>query len=133
MFRQTKGVIGRIAAGLVALTIATPAMADDWTLMCSYEQGVLVEIKYNAGDPSHEVAIRLNGTTDLLAHRAFVPAARLTAPGSYTFIVDRERTAVANERNLIIRLNTETMTSNLEAGNGASWDYLSLQGTCSEK
>ena len=133
MFRQTKGVIGRIATGLAALTIATPAMADDWTLICSYDQGVLVEIKYNAGDPSHEVAIRLNGMTDLLAHRAFVPAARLTAPGSYTFIVDRERTGVANERNLIIRVNADTMASTLEAGNGVSWDYLSLPGTCSEK
>lgn len=133
MFRQTKGVIGRIATALAALTIATPAMADDWTLICSYEQGVLVEIKYNAGDPSHDVAVRLNGATNLLTHRAFVPAARLTAPDGYTFIVDRERAGVGNERNLIIRLNTETMASTLEAGNGVSWDYLSLKGTCSEK
>lgn len=133
MFRQTKSVIGRIVAGLAALVSATSATADDWTLACNYEQGVLVEIKYLAGDPSHQVAIVLNGTTDLLVHRAFVPAARLTAPGGYTFIVDRERTGVGNERNLIIRLNTDTMTSTLEAGNGVSWDYLSLRGTCAEK
>lgn len=50
----------------------------------------------------------------------------------YTFIVDRERTGVGNERNLIIRLDTDTMMSTLEAGNGVSWDYLLLQGTCSE-
>jgi hypothetical protein len=120
-------------AGLSAFALASPARADDWTLVCSYERGVIVEIKYNAGDPSHEVAVKLNGTTDLLAHRAFVPAARLTAPGSFTFIVDRERTGLANERNLIIRLNTDTMASTIEAGNGASWDYLSLQGACSER
>jgi len=101
--------------------------------VCNYDRGVLVEIKYEAGDPSHEVAVRLNGETDFLTHRAFVPAARLTGPNGYTFIVDRERTGMGNERNLIIRLNTDTMTSTLEAGNGVSWDYLSLQGTCSEK
>lgn len=133
MFRQIKGVIECIAAGLAACVVATPVMAEDWNLICSYEQDVLVEIKYKAGDPSHNVAIRLNGKTDLLAHREFVPAARLSAPGSYTFIVDRDRTGVGNERNLIIRLDTDTMTSTLEAGNGVSWDYLSLQGTCSEK
>lgn len=116
-----------------AVALASPAQADDWTLVCSYDRGVLVEIKYNAGDPSHDVAVRLNGETNLLTHRAFVPAARLTAPNSYTFIVDRERTGVGNERNLIIKLNTDTMASTLEAGNGVSWDYLSLKGTCSEK
>lgn len=116
-----------------AFALASPARADDWTLVCSYERGVLVEIKYNADDPSHDVAIRLNGETDLFTHRAFVPAARLTAPNGYTFIVDRERTGMANERNLIIILNTDTMASTLEAGNGVSWDYLTLQGTCSEK
>ena len=105
----TRGSQLQVVTRLHQVGLATPAMADDWTLICSYDQGVLVEIKYNAGDPSHEVAIRLNGMTDLLAHRAFVPAARLTAPGSYTFIVDRERTGVANERNLIIRVNADTM------------------------
>lgn len=116
-----------------AFAVASPARADDWTLVCGYDRGVIVEIKYNAGDPAHDVAVRLNGTTNLLTHRAFVPAARLTAPDGYTFIVDRERTGVGNERNLIIRLNTDTMVSTLEAGNGVSWDYLSLKGACSEK
>lgn len=120
--------IKSMLAGLVgALLLASPAKADDWSLRCTYEQGVILRIEYNAGEPSHSVAVLSKGKSALMLTPP-VPAARLTASDRYTFIVDRERTGHANEHSLLIRLHTDTMRSTLEGGNGVSWDYVALAG-----
>lgn len=119
-------------ATLVTVFVASPAKADDWALTCNYAGGAFIEIKYNAGDPSHSIAVKRKGSTGLQVTSA-VPAARLTAPGNYIFMVDREQAGKPNEHSLLVRLNTETMVSTLEAGNGVSWDYLNLKGKCVEQ
>lgn len=122
----------KIIAAVFLAFGSSPAWADDWALSCEYAKGVAVEITYDAGTPSHSIAVRRAGSSGLRVTE-LVPAARLTAEGAYTFIVDRDRTGEPNEHNLIIRLNTETMASVLEAGNGVSWDYVRLDGKCVEQ
>lgn len=122
----------KLLAGVLIGFLGAPAKADDWSLKCEYEEGVILRIQYTAGDPSHSVAVISKGTS-ALAVTPEVPAARMTAPDLYTFIVDRERTGRANEHSLLIRLHTDTMKSTLEGGNGVSWDYISLSGECAEE
>lgn len=117
---------------LAVCLLASRASAHDWSLKCSYEEGVTLRIKYNAGVPSHSVAVVAKGTSTLALTRE-LSAARLTAPDAYTFIVDRERTGAPNEHSLLIRLRTDTMKSTLEGGNGVSWDFVSLSGHCAEE
>ncbi len=124
-----KTALKLVIFSLATMALATRARADDWTLNCNYPGGVALAIKYDAGGPAHSVSLKSKGSTNLKTTPA-VPAARLTAEGLYTFIVDRERTGAANEHSLVIRVNTETLESILEAGNGVSWDYLTLKGVC---
>lgn len=129
---QRRTVTKLLTGILLGVLLASPAKADDWSLKCEYEEGVVLRIKYSAGDPSHSVGVLSNGGS-MLALTPQVPAARMTAPDRYTFIVDRERTGRANEHSLLIRLHTDTMRSSLEGGNGVSWDYISLSGKCAEE
>lgn len=115
----------------LAIMLSAPAFADDWALECRFKGGVDLQIRYYAGDPSHSVEVVSAGTSKLQVAPA-APAARLTAPSNYIFIVDRERSGGPNAHSLVIRVNTSTMKANLTAGNGVSYDFTFLDGACLE-
>lgn len=122
----------KVIFGVFSCTfMSSPVLADNWALSCKYESGTTALIKYDAGRPSHSISITAKGSS-ILQRTPFLPAARLTAPNFYSFIVDRERIGRPNEHSFVIRLDTKTMKSTLQGGNGASWDYVSLSGECLE-
>ncbi len=114
------------ALGAAALTTATPALADDWSLTCVFNGGIQTLIQYDAGWPRYSVAVT-NGGKDLPPTKA-LPAGRISTPDGLLLFVNRQEEET-NQRSIFIRLNSETMAATLEAGSGG-FDYLAAKGTC---
>ena len=115
-------------AAAVALSFPTAAFADDWMLSCTYPSGLEIIVRYDAGWPRHTLEVRRPGSSGLTANygqEANVILAR-------SEIVLFTNSSEANARQLLVRINSERMTSTLEAGSSVSWDYLSYQGLCRE-
>ena len=113
---------------VVGLTFAAPAQADDWTLLCTFGDGIETIIEYDAGWPQYTVAVTRGGRT--LNVMKALPAGRISNESEMLLFVNREAEP-KQERKLLIRLNNDTMRAKLEAGSGG-FDYVALSGTCRE-
>lgn len=111
-----------------ALAFPTAAWADDWVLSCTYPTGLEVIVRYDAGWPRHTLEIRRPGSSGLTANYGQEANVILARSEIVLFTKNSE----ANARQLLVRINSERMTSTLEAGSAVSWDYLSYQGRCRE-
>jgi hypothetical protein len=105
--------------------MAAPARADDWVMHCMYPQARLeLSLHYFAGVPSYALAVRKPGSSGLPGGKKF-PANRIMTPTEMILFSTSDTTEQA-----LVRINSNTLTSRLELGTGASWNYKSLRGWC---
>jgi len=119
--------LARLACVMPIFLAATPAFADDWTLSCSYpQQNLELLAHYNAGDPSYSLTVRRAGSVEIPVRVQQDANIIMSRDELILFTHNTEPNALQ----LLWRLDTEQMTSNLEIGSGVSWTRASLEGRC---
>ena len=126
---KNKTVCGVVAA--LALVWSAPVRADDWTLQCKFDSGPTLLLHYDAGGPDYRVTISGNvHTLENVAPSAWkngssVSARYISSP-SETILF----TVSDDQQQLIVRVNDELLTAELETGDGLPFDYRRFKGIC---
>ena len=119
VFRSTLAALG-------ACTFVTPAQADDWQSVCSFDAADLsLIVNYHAGDPSYDILVTLSGKTELGRGRKIPMNVLQTEKDTVLFSKWDE------DMQVVLRVaKDDTAIATIEIGNGVSWDYQSFRGSC---